>query len=47
MKGFIKILLIILFILILGIIGKQEQEQDKHYQEFSKDLYNYDYTLNN
>lgn len=47
MKRLFKILLIILFILILGIIGKQEQEQDKHYQNFSKDLYNYDYTLNN
>lgn len=46
MKGFIKSLLIIIIILLIGIIGKQEQEQDKHYQNFSKDLYNYDYTLN-
>lgn len=47
MKGFIKLLLLIIIILLIGIIGKQEQEQDKHYQEFSKELYNYDYTLNN
>lgn len=47
MRGFIRLLLIIAIILLIGIIGKQEQEQDKHYQNFSKNLYNYDYTLNN
>lgn len=47
MKGSIKLLLIIAIILLIGIIGKAEQEQEKHYQEFSKNMYNYDYTLNN
>lgn len=42
-----KLILIILFILILGIIGKAEQKQEQKDRQFYINTYNFDYTLNN